>query len=140
MARRRRRSHKRARTASRRSAVVVRSPAPIIVRQPAAPVHHRRRRHSSGGSSIGSAGGILSKENVGLAMGALALGFIDKNQANWKIPTVPMIGRKGSIAVISYFVGKHFHLPLAHKVCKAAIVLSAYELGNKGSISGVDVV
>jgi hypothetical protein len=112
-----------------------RAAAPIVIRTSSAPVKHHKRRRHSGGEFGGATGGLLSKENTGLAMGALALGYLDKQGV--KIPTVPILGRAGSIAVMSFFAGKQFHLPLAMKICKAAIVIAAYELGNKGTISGV---
>lgn len=137
----RRRSHHKKRSSSRRSApYVVRAPAPIVVRTTsAAPVKHRKRRHHSGGGG-GFGGGLASKENIALGMGALALGFIDKNQDKWNIPTIPVIGRKGTIAVLGHFGAKHLHMPILSKISKAAIVLALYELGHEGKISGVDVL
>jgi len=141
MAKRRRSHHKKSSSSRRSAPYVVRAPAPIVVRTTSsAPVKHRRRRHSSGGSVGGFGGGLASKENIALGMGALALGFIDKNQDKFHIPTVPLIGRKGSIAVISHFAGRHLHMPILNKISKAAIVLALYELGHDGKISGVDVV
>lgn len=141
----RRRGKRRSRTKSyarRSSGTVVRAVAPVVVRERvSAPVHHRRRRSHGGGSGFGgAAGGLASKENIALGMGALALGFIDKNQDKFHIPTVPLIGRKGSIAVISHFAGRHLHMPILNKISKAAIVLALYELGHEGKISGVDVL
>lgn len=142
MAKRRGRKHTKRSVVYRRGPTVTRTTVakPIVIRAAAAPVKHHRKRHSGGGGIGGFGGGLASKENIALGMGALALGFIDKNQDKWHIPTVPMIGRKGSIAVLAHFGGKYLHWPILGKISKAAIVLALYELGHEGKISGVDML
>jgi hypothetical protein len=109
--------------------------APIVIRQTTTPkVKHRRRRSGGGGDSSS----LTSKENMALAAGALVLGFIDRQKI--AIPTIPILGRAGSLAVGGLMVGKHMHLPIATKVGKAALVIALYELGKEGKVSGVDGV
>lgn len=115
-----------------RAVQVYRPPAPIIrVSAPRAIAKkkHHRRRHSSGG-------GELSQKNMlGLALGGAALGFIEKTFPN--LPTVPFIGRKGTIAIGAYMLHKRgTGGGILRDVALAAAVLSGYELGLKGSISG----
>jgi hypothetical protein len=143
MAKRRHRRRSKSKTVvyRRSSAPTVRAVAPVVVRERvSAPTRRHHRRRHSGGAIGGFGGGLASKENIALGMGALALGFIDKNQDKWHIPEVPLIGRKGSIAVLAHFGGKHLHMPILNKISKAAIVLALYELGHEGKISGVDVL
>jgi hypothetical protein len=111
-----------------------RAAAPIVIRTSSAPVKHKKRRRSSGGSVGGDS--LTSKENMALATGALALGFIDRQ--GMKIPTVPILGRAGTIAVGGILLGKQLHLPIATKIGKAALVIALYELGKEGKVSGVD--
>lgn len=69
-----------------------------------------------------------------MGIGGLAYGFIEK-QPN--IPTIPMLGRAGSIAVGAYFLGGQ-KPGLAQDVCLAAAVIAGYQLGRDGKISGDD--
>jgi hypothetical protein len=96
--------------------------------------HKKKRRHSGGGGGGGES--LTSRENMALATGALALGFIDRQGV--KIPTVPILGRAGTIAVGGILLGKQMHLPIATKIGKAALVIALYELGKEGKVSGVD--
>jgi hypothetical protein len=129
--------------AKRRTAVVVRPQfggfrpaAPVIIRQTRTVTkkkkHHRRRGGAAESSSL------TSKENVGLATGALVLGFIDRQGV--KIPSIPILGRAGTIAAAGMLVGRHMHLPIATRVGKAALVIALYELGKQGKIDGIDTL
>lgn len=67
------------------------------------------------------------------AVGGAILGFIDKSFPN--LPTVPLLGRAGSIAALAYFFGaKH---KIAQDVALAGSSVAGYELGKEGKISGV---
>lgn len=112
-----------------------RAAAPIIkVSAPRAPAVHKKKHRRKGGGG-GESSSLTSKENMALATGAVVLGFIDRQ--GMKIPTVPMLGRAGSIAVGGMLIGKHMKLPIATKVGKAALVIALYELGKSGKIEGV---
>lgn len=129
--------------AKRRSSAVVVRPqfggfrpaAPIVIRQTrtvAKKKKHHRRRGAAESSSL------TSKENMGLATGALVLGFIDRQGV--KVPSIPILGRAGTIAAAGMLVGKHMHLPIATRVGKAALVIALYELGKQGKIDGIDTL
>jgi len=112
----------------------VRSPAPIIrVSAPrAAPVKHRRkgrRRSSSGGGSSLTLGHI-----VGAGIGGFALGFIKKTFPT--LPTIPLLGRSGTIALGAYFLRGHIKSPIVRDVALAAAAVAGNELGSTGTISG----
>lgn len=114
-------------TATRTIVRTIAAPAPIVrYRQaPKKKVHHRR----GGGQSA-------QKVMMGMVVGGFALGFLDKSGT--AIPTLPVLGRAGTIAVAAYFMGgKRGHGILAD-VAKAAAAVAAYEYGSKGSVSGDD--
>jgi hypothetical protein len=71
-----------------------------------------------------------------VAVGSAVFGYLEKSGIADKLPTVPAIGRKGTLAVASYFAAKHFHSPLLRDVCVAATALAAYEFSKDGKISG----
>lgn len=67
------------------------------------------------------------------AIGGAVLGYIDKNVP--QVPTIPMLGRAGSIALGAYMLsgGK---AGMAADVAIAGAVIAGYELGKDGKISG----
>jgi hypothetical protein len=129
---------KRKRAAARKSGVqIIRAPraaAPIIkVSAPRAPAKKKHRRRRSGGHSVGS---LNMRTMAGAALGGAVLGFIEKQFPN--LPTVPLIGRKGTIALVAYFVarkGGRFG-SIARDVGLAAAAIAGNELGSTGKVSG----
>lgn len=109
-----------------------RPPAPIIrVSAPRAakPKKHHRRRSSAGSHELSQ------KTMLGSAIGGAALGFIEKSFPN--LPTVPLIGRKGTIALAAYVLHRRgTGGGILRDVAIAAAVLAGYELGKDGRISG----
>jgi hypothetical protein len=73
-----------------------------------------------------------------LGLGGAALGFLEKSFPS--LPTLPIIGRKGTIALACYYFskGKGGH-SLLRDVAIAASTIAGYELGTTGKISGEDV-
>lgn len=129
---------------SSRSPRVSKSGGTTIVTMPAASAPITRRRRSGGGggkkrrrgggrrrhSSGGGSGGV--NRMVGYAVGGFAVGFIEKTFPS--LPSIPVIGKKGSIAVAAHFLrGKH---PIIADIGMAAAAISGYELGKSGVISG----
>ena len=70
-----------------------------------------------------------------VAIGAFVIGMIEKQGTN--IPTVPVLGRKGTIALGAYFLGGQ-KPGLARDVCLAATALAAFEFAKEGKVSGDD--
>lgn len=91
-----------------------------------------RRRKS------GAAGGVNKRNLTSVAIGAAVLGYVEKSDLAKSLPTIPAIGRKGSLAIAAYFVARQFRSPLAWDVCTAAVALAAYEFAGTGKISGDD--
>ena len=68
-------------------------------------------------------------------MGGLGYGLIEKHFGA-KIPTLPFIGRSGTVALACYFfAGKH---PLIKDVGVAAAAIAGYSFGATGKVSGED--
>lgn len=118
-------------------AAAPRSAAPIVKvsvpRAIAAPHHkkkghHRRRSHGDGGS--------LTQEGLQRhAIGGVAYGFIEKNFGA-QIPTLPLVGRAGAIAIGCLIFGKGRGGIIAD-VGKAAAVIAGYQFGTTGKVSGI---
>lgn len=69
---------------------------------------------------------------VGHAVGGFAVGFIEKSFPN--LPALPIIGKKGAIALGAYFL--RAQSPILMDVAKAAAAISGYQLGSTGSVTG----
>lgn len=131
-------------TKSRTRTVVVqpsRAAAPIIkVSAPrAAPVTRRRRRRVGGRASGGGGGGGF-KHQIGAGIGGFVFGYIESKFPN--LPTLPVVGRAGTVAIACHFLTKQGgfgHAPLVRDVGMAAAVIAGYQLGKTGKISGDDV-
>lgn len=80
------------------------------------------------------------KSMVGAGIGGAIYGFIEK-QWGAKIPTVPIIGRAGTVAMFCYFARKQgfARSPIVNDIGIAAAVIAGYQLGSTGKISGDDV-
>jgi hypothetical protein len=102
----------------------------IVVRPVAAKTtkHHKGGRRGRGKASS-------EKTLMGLIVGGFILGFIDKSGTS--IPTIPILGRAGTIAVAAHFFGKG-KAGMVTDVRNSAASVAAYEFGLKGSVSGDD--
>ena len=69
-----------------------------------------------------------------LALGGFIYGFIEKNFP--QIPTLPVIGKSGAIAIIAYFAGGKSAGIIAD-VGNAASVIAGYSFGSTGKVSGL---
>ncbi|MGO9921853.1 MAG: hypothetical protein ACLQIB_45060, partial [Isosphaeraceae bacterium] len=70
------------------------------------------------------------------AIAGYALGMVDKSGTS--IPTVPFLGRAGTIAAAAWFFSKG--KGLIGDVALAAAAVAGYEMGSTGKIAGDDVV
>ncbi len=116
---------------ARRPAPIVKpiivKPAPVKVMKPKRhPKHHGRGR--------GMLGGFVSQDRIGKVVGALAVGFLEKQGLMQQLPALPLIGRKGTIALAAHFFGGGSKL--ANDICDAALILAAHEFGSTGTVSG----
>ena len=108
---------------------------PIIVKPAAVVLKKTKHKKHHGGGSRGFLGGFLGERRTQLALGALAVGFLEKQNLLAQLPALPIVGRKGTIAVAAHLLsgGKP---GIAADVCTAALLLAAHEFGQTGKVSG----
>jgi len=76
---------------------------------------------------------------LSVAMGGALFGFIEKTFPG--LPTLPIIGRAGTVALAGHYIGKHLGGSLGgilRDTSIAAAAIAGYELGKDGKISGDD--
>jgi hypothetical protein len=92
----------------------------------------KRRRHHGGGSG----GSALSQQKmISVLVGGAALGFVDK--AFPQLPTIPVLGRAGSLALYAYFAGKGKGHGILRDIAIAGAAIAGYQLGGTGHVSGL---
>lgn len=132
---------KRRKTATRTVVVAPapRAAAPIIkVSAPRAAPIKRRKHHSRKRGGISRGGD--SKEFIGVGIGGAAVGFVEKTWGA-NIPTVPILGRMGTVALGCWIARKQgFGGNLVRDMGIAASAIAGYQLGLTGKISGEDDV
>lgn len=101
----------------------------VVVRENIKSAGRRFARHRD----TGAGGAGFQKQMQGMALGGFGVGLIEKNFGN-KIPTVPALGRKGTIALGVYmFKPKEQWMK---NVGLAAAAMAGYEFGKDGKVSG----
>jgi hypothetical protein len=113
-----------------------RTAAPIVIRQSAPATRHKRRSHFRGRGKTKGMG--LNQTIMGAAVAGGLIGLAEKTGLLDKLPTIPIVGRKGALAIAAYFWAKHGGGQMARDVAIAAATMSAYQLGKEGTISGDD--
>ena len=74
---------------------------------------------------------------MGSAIGGAVLGFIEKKFPT--IPTVPVVGRAGTIAIVAYFLSRRgggMGGTLMRDIALAGAVVAGYQLGSTGKVAG----
>jgi hypothetical protein len=74
---------------------------------------------------------------IGAGIGGAVLGFIEKTFPT--LPTVPILGRAGTIAIGAYFLSRQGgmgHGGIVRDVALAAAVVAGYQIGKTGKIAG----
>lgn len=128
--------------AKRRSATVTREKGVVVVSAPSAPAAPARRRSTAIArrapktrrrrSSAGGGEGSYKNKLIGVGMGGLAFGYLEKQWPG--LPTIPFLGKSGTVAVACYMFGaKH---PLVKDVGIAAAAIAGYSLGKEGKVAG----
>ena len=138
MAKRRRRSTRRP-TASIVRVAQPRAASPIIrVQAPRALPARRYRRRSGRRSHVsGVVGRIGVNQGFQLAVGGAAYGFLVKQPFFSKVPSLPVIGKTGTAALIlSYASSRGMGGALVRNAAVAACCIAGYQLGHDGKISG----
>lgn len=120
----------------------MRAPAPRVEIIQTSPLRRRssrgggrrrgRRRHRSHG---GGGGALTISRLAALGFGGFAVGFIEKQFPT--MPTIPVLGKKGTIAAVGYYFSKgKGSNSWMRDITIAAAVLAGDELGRTGKISG----
>jgi len=111
-----------------------RTARPIVIRTSGGTSRKRRHRTHHRGD------GVLSQQRlISLALGGAAFGFIEKSfGAN--LPTLPIIGRAGTITLVAYYFSKGRAGGILKDVARAGAVLAGYQIGTTGKIAGEDVL
>lgn len=91
------------------------------------------RRRRRGGSKVGG-GASIQNQIQSMALGGFVYGQIVRNIPN--LPTIPGLGRAGSVAAIGYFLKPT--TPLIKNACIAAAVIAGYSFGATGTVAGAD--
>jgi len=73
---------------------------------------------------------------IGVAVGAAVIGMAEQAGVLAKLPAIPLVGRKGALAIVAYYYSRHGGGNLSRTVAIAAAALAGYELGTTGAISG----
>ena len=123
-----------ARRTARTQSIVVRpvmpqaQARPIVIREvklPKVTKGHRRGRRP---------GGRSERDRMYPIGAGLLLGFIDKQGTT--VPTIPMLGKAGTLALACFAWGKYGHSPLADDLATGFATIAAYEYGKEGTVSG----
>ena len=77
---------------------------------------------------------MSATKSGGLALGGFIYGYIEKNVP--QVPTLPLIGKSGAIALIAYFMGGK-QAGIIADIGNAASVIAGYSFGSTGRVSGL---
>jgi len=111
--------------------VAPRASAPIIIRSSPRSAPKKKHHHRKG---KGGGGALTQGRMVELALGGAAYGFIEKSFGA-QLPTLPIIGRAGTLTLIAYYMAKGKG-GLMRDVAICGAVLSGYQIGSTGKIQG----
>lgn len=75
---------------------------------------------------------------LAVMLGGFVAGFAEKSFGA-SLPSIPLIGRKGTLTVALYFLAKSAHMELLRDAAVASAGIAGYELGSTGKISGDDL-
>lgn len=114
-------------------APIIRVSAPRVV---AAPKAKRRSRPRHGGGGGGGGGG--TKQLMGVVVGAGIVGVLKKSGMMSQIPSIPVVGRIGAIAIAAHFWAQNGGGQLARDISLAAASIAAFQFGSEGEITGED--
>lgn len=115
----------------------VRAPAPVIrIAAPRAAAAIKSGARRAGRSLKRAAVGAHGLTPIAAATTAAVVGYAEQAGFLDKLPEIPVIGRKGTLAIAAWYYSKHGGGKMARDVAVIAATLAGYELGSKGSISG----
>ena len=109
------------------------APKPIVIRQ--TKVVKAKRR---GGklSRRGHGATLFSTDRMEKVGAAFALGVLEKLEFVKNLPTLPVVGKTGTVGLVAYFMSDGGRNKLADNVADAAFTVAGYMMGSTGSIVG----
>ncbi len=119
-----------------RAMTVHRAPAgasPIIRIAAPTPVK-ATKRHGGKRRGGGGGGGIMGGGMVEMAVAAGVVGLAEKEGVLSFIPSIPLLGKKGTAAIALKLLLPHNRY--AQKAALVLAIVSAYQFGKSGSIDG----
>lgn len=75
---------------------------------------------------------------ISAAVTAAVVGYAESAGFMDKLPSIPVVGRKGTLAIAAWYFSKHGGGKIARDVALIAAVLAGHELGTTGKVSGDD--
>ena len=70
------------------------------------------------------------------AITAAVVGMAEKSGVLDNLPEIPVVGRKGVLAIVAYYWARHGGGPMARDVAIVAASLCGYEWGKEGKVTG----
>jgi hypothetical protein len=118
-----------------RSLALARRPSvkPIVIRTTKvvkAKKHHRRSH------ALSRAGGLLSRHNLVTVGSGFAVGMLEKMTFVQNLPSLPFVGKTGTIAIAAYLLSDNGRNRMAADVATSAAAIAGYMLGAQGTIVG----
>jgi hypothetical protein len=118
------RSHSLARFAPRTSKPIVIRTTKVVK---AAKRHASRKGHSQQ---------LLSTDRMEMVGAAFAVGILEKMQFVKDLPSLPLLGKTGTVGVAAYFLSNGGRNKMADNIASAALTVAGYMMGATGSIVG----
>jgi hypothetical protein len=98
-----------------------------------APIVRVAKRRATRRSSSSGAGSVSP---IKAAVTAAVIGLAEKSGVLDSLPEIPIIGRKGTLALVAFYWARHGGGPIARDVALAAAALCGYQWGREGKVTG----
>jgi len=108
------------------------APRPIVIKTSGKASKGRARRVAH---AVGSFA-LAERHRMGAIAGGFILGMVDKSDFADKIPTLPFLGKAGTLGLAAWGVAKATKSQWANDAATGFLAIAAYELAKEGSISG----
>jgi hypothetical protein len=111
------------------------TPKPIVIRTTKI-VKSKHKRHGGRRSGGLSVGGLFSKDRITTIGAGFAVGVIEKMAFVQNLPSLPFIGKTGTLGVAAYLLSDGGRNRMANDVATAALTIAGFMMGSTGSIVG----
>jgi hypothetical protein len=73
---------------------------------------------------------------VKVAITAAVIGMAEKANVFDALPEIPVVGRKGALAIVAYYWARHGGGQIARDVAIVAAAICGYQYGKEGKVDG----